>query len=131
MRTQLANIALVLLATWPLHTNSAASTFEGQAKYHICDLYGALRLYQIGTGRFPTTAEGWSVLVAPAANMKPVLSDLPRDPWDRIYTYHLEGDGPVVRSAGPDGVHGNSDDIVGRQAIGCEGLVGRGSGCSR
>ncbi|MEY4578242.1 MAG: hypothetical protein RL701_2945 [Pseudomonadota bacterium] len=34
-----------------------------------------------------------------------------KDAWDNEYTIECDEDGPVVRSAGPDGQMGNDDDI--------------------
>lgn len=67
-----------------------------------------LELYRLKSGRYPTTAEGLEVL-----ERERMIERLPLDPWGRPYLYKLEGDTPVVTSAGPDGQPGTTDDVGG------------------
>lgn len=79
----------------------------------------AMDLFELDTGRYPTTEEGLASLrAAPpdAENWKgPYLKQEPVDPWGRAYQYAQPGQkNPQdydLFSLGPDGVEGTSDDI--------------------
>jgi len=83
----------------------------------------ALKTYQINAGRPPTTEQGLEALVT-RPTLEPLPEDwvkiaerVPTDPWRQPYRYRLlsEADGVSrweLRSAGPDGVMGNEDDVA-------------------
>lgn len=79
----------------------------------------ALDVFELDTGRYPTTEEGLNALRAgppDAENWRgPYLKQEPIDPWGRLYRYAQPGQrNPQdydLFSAGPDGVEGTSDDI--------------------
>jgi general secretion pathway protein G len=87
------------------------------AKNQITEVEGALELFRLDTGRYPTADEGLQALrVKPAGLEKwdgPYLKkDLPLDPWDKPYVYRrpgLHGDFDLL-SFGPDGQEGGEDD---------------------
>ena len=92
---------------------SKAQTAEAQIKM----LKGALETMRLDTGRFPTEAEGLSVLNNPPADEKirarwrgPYLDqDLPLDPWGNPYQYSVPGAGNqpfALYSLGADGKRG-------------------------
>jgi len=68
----------------------------------------ALEMHRMRTGAWPSTAEGLGALVKAGE-----LQNVPVDPWGNAYLYELSGDVPSVKSAGPDGKPGTSDDIGG------------------
>ncbi|MEK7951185.1 type II secretion system protein GspG [Luteolibacter soli] len=81
----------------------------------------ALKSYQINAGQPPTTAQGLAALVSvPTSGPKPkrwvqIMKKLPRDAWLNPYRYSLLSPKEYewrweLRSAGPDGVFGSSDD---------------------
>lgn len=83
----------------------------------------ALKTYQINSGRPPTTEQGLEALVTrPTLEPLPedwvqLMSGVPMDPWKQPYHYRMlsETDGVFrweLRSAGPDGLTGNEDDLV-------------------
>ncbi len=83
----------------------------------------ALRTYAINGGRLPTTDQGLAALVTqPTTGPLPedwvkIMSRAPMDPWKQPYHYRLlsEADGTFrweLRSAGPDGIAGNEDDLA-------------------
>ena len=81
----------------------------------------ALDLFELGTGRFPTTQEGLEALrTAPsgASGWKgPYLKRaVPKDPWGRKYVYRSPGqhnrEDYDLFSYGPDGVEGGDDDVT-------------------
>ena len=79
----------------------------------------ALDLFELDTGKYPTSEEGLNALrVQPpgAQNWKgPYLKQGPVDPWNRPYRYVYPGaKNPQdydLFSLGPDGAEGTSDDI--------------------
>lgn len=83
----------------------------------------ALKAYAIQVGRPPPTEQGLEALVARPTleplpeNWVQVMFKAPMDPWRQPYQYRLlsEADGAFrweLRSAGPDGIAGNEDDIA-------------------
>ena len=79
----------------------------------------ALDLFELDTGRYPSTEEGLAALRTEppdAENWKgPYLKQESSDPWGRPYRYVQPGQkNPQdydLLSLGPDGVEGTSDDI--------------------
>jgi len=93
------------------------------ARTQIGIFMGALNMYKMDTGVFPTTEQGLqSLRVAPAGvnNWQgPYLErDIPNDPWQNPYVYHYpseQGDEPEIISYGSDGQpggEGSAADIV-------------------
>jgi hypothetical protein len=68
-------------------------------------------LYRIKFGRYPTSAEGLAALAKPPAGKKPLMENVPRDPWGYAYLYLRSETRFVVLSLGPDGEVGTSDDV--------------------
>ena len=81
----------------------------------------ALDLFELDTGKYPTTEEGLGILRAapPDAQARnwhgPYLKQSPTDPWKRPYRYAYPGVKNIqdydLYSVGPDGTEGTSDDI--------------------
>jgi len=91
------------------------------------DLASAVRMYAINAGRPPTTSQGLEALVsAPTrgpvpAIYRPLMKEVPLDPWGRRYDYICHGrsaDGRdwdfEIRCAGADGHWGTDDDLSSR-----------------
>lgn len=80
----------------------------------------ALDLFELDTGRYPTTEEGLVALRTQppdASNWNgPYLKREPVDPWGRSYVYRIPGaHNPAdfdLFSVGPDGIEGTPDDIA-------------------
>jgi general secretion pathway protein G len=94
------------------------------AKAAMAAIKQGLEKYKGDAGQYPTTEQGLRALVAaPSTAPKPKAWKGPyvvggetilKDPWGRGYVYR--GPGPtaaacVLRSAGPDGADGTSDDV--------------------
>jgi general secretion pathway protein G len=84
-------------------------------------LSAALDLFEMHTGRYPTSSEGLAALrTAPAGASDwkgPYLKrSVPLDPWGKPYVYRAPGqhnrDDYDLLSVGPDGVEGTADDIT-------------------
>ncbi len=89
------------------------------AKIQIKELEGALQLFRLDAGRYPTTAEGFDALVRNpglASWRGPYVSktELPNDPWGRSYVYHCPGRHGAydLLSYGVDGIEGGEDDVT-------------------
>lgn len=103
-------------------SRAKSQTAEAQVKM----MQGALDLFLLDVGRYPTEDEGLKALLAAPAGAAgwagPYLDEdtLPADPWGREYLYSAGGDGLRVRvySLGRDGAAGGSgeDADIGRPA---------------
>ena len=94
-----------------------------KAVAEISQIEGALHMFKLDTGRFPSTAEGLDALVNDPGveNYKPdgYLNKIPLDPWGNNYVYiypsvHGNKDYDLL-SYGPDGENGGNGinaDIV-------------------
>ncbi len=92
------------------------------AKTEIATIVGALKLYRLDNGTYPSTDQGLQALVQKPGtnpvppNWKPYLDRLPKDPWGGDYQYLSPGvKGEIdVFSLGADrarGGEGNHADI--------------------
>ena len=67
------------------------------AKIQIEELAGALDMYKLDTGRYPSTSQGLSALVEKPGDVRiwngPYLrkNKLPQDPWNRDFKYESPG----------------------------------------
>jgi general secretion pathway protein G len=92
------------------------------AKEQIALLEGALDIFRLDVGRYPTTEEGLQALQVKPANVEgwdgPYLkSDVPLDPWHHAYVYRCPGqhgdyDLMALGLDGQEGGDGNAADIV-------------------
>ena len=98
-----------------------------RVKKAYVDIMGSLKttlgMFEVDCGRFPTTKEGWKILISPRVDGSltnwrgPYLdpATAPIDPWGHEYVYRCPGvfntNGYDVYSLGPDGIGQTSDDI--------------------
>ena len=92
------------------------------AKIQIKELEGALQLFSMDTGRYPTTAEGLDALIhnpgmASWRGPYPSRYDFTKDPWGRSYVYRCPGQHGAydLLSCGADGIEaagGEDDDVT-------------------
>jgi len=89
----------------------------GIARTQIAMMEGALKLFKLDTGRFPSTAEGLRALMEAPPGLRnwdgPYLEKgLPRDPWDRPYQYAYPGKHYLfdLYSLGADGTPGGEGE---------------------
>ena len=86
------------------------------ARHDISQVMGALKLYRIDNGRYPTNEQGLAALVTRPqgqpvpSNWKQYLDRLPKDPWGNNYQYLNPGvRGEIdVFTLGADGQPGGS-----------------------
>jgi general secretion pathway protein G len=107
-------IAAVASQTFFKKVDSAMRT---SAKNQIVELEGALDLFRLDAGRYPTSEEGLQALRTRPSGLEswdgPYLKkDLPQDPWKKPYVYRRpgqHGDFDLI-SFGADGQEGGEGD---------------------
>ena len=123
-------VILGLLATtiMPRILNRPEQARRTKAAVEIRNLASALALFKTDTGRFPTTAEGLSALVANPGvrgyGKNGYLERVPTDPWGNRYIYLSPGvhsqDYDLV-SYGKDGEQGGTGDDADIESWNLEG----------
>jgi general secretion pathway protein G len=97
-------LSLMMAAVGVAVIPQLAAAQRDRAYQDIGNLQTALKAYYAKKGNYPDTGAGWKALVDAQ-----ILEKLPLDPWDKEYTYLLEGGKPVIMSYGRDGVAGGTD----------------------
>lgn len=114
----LAIIALVVSLTAPRLMESFGRAKSQAAEVQMNTIKGALQLYYIDVGRYPTEAEGLTALLqAPSGAADwdgPYVDDSEdiMDPWGRtyLYRYPAEDGGFALETQGRDGQPGGSKE---------------------
>jgi general secretion pathway protein G len=109
-------IGLIMGLIGPRVLNYLSESKVKAAKIQLQSFAGALDLFYLDAGRFPSTAEGLAALVRQtpgvAAWNGPYLKggNIPNDPWNHGYVYRSPGEhGPYdIVSYGADGQEGGS-----------------------
>ncbi len=89
------------------------------AQTDVSNIEGALHIFEMDCGRFPTAQEGLSVLRKSPGDPKwagpYLMHDVPADPWGHPYIYRYPGqinkDSFDLYSCGPSGQDGAADNI--------------------
>lgn len=109
-------LCVAICATSVVARESSAK--EIAAKTDLAELGAALNMFEVDTGRYPTTEEGLRALVEQPSDARdwhgPYIKMLPKDPWGNSYIYCQPGTGGEdieLSCPGPDGVAGTADDI--------------------
>jgi len=111
-------IGVILAMVGPRVFNSLGRASSERAKVQIEQLGGALELYKLDTGRYPSTQEGLAALMAAPSGVAnwngPYLKDPKtlKDPWSRDFTYKSPGEkgGYDLVSLGADGKEGGDGE---------------------
>ena len=109
-------IALIMSLVGPRVLNYLAESKVKAAKIQIQSLGSALDLFNLDTGRYPSTGEGLAALVQSPGTIPswngPYLKGgvVPNDPWGNAYVYRSPGEhGPYdIMSYGSDGQEGGT-----------------------
>ena len=109
-------IGLIMGLIGPRVLNYLSESKVKAARIQLQSFSGALDLFYLDAGRFPSTSEGLAALVqrtpGVAAWNGPYLKggSLPNDPWNHPYVYRSPGErGPYdIMSYGADGQEGGS-----------------------
>jgi len=79
------------------------------AQVQIARLSQAVEMYQMDNGKYPSTTTGLLALVAEGGVTEEQLTD----PWGMRFLYAMmPGGGYELRSAGPNGIPGDEDDVL-------------------
>jgi general secretion pathway protein G len=116
-------IALIMSLVGPRVLNYLGESKVKAAKIQIQSFGSALDLFNLDTGRYPTSNEGLTALVQSPGSIPawngPYLKGgvVPNDPWGKPYVYRSPGEhGPYdIMSYGSDGQEGGTGtaaDIV-------------------
>jgi general secretion pathway protein G len=85
------------------------------AKIQCAELKKTVHQYYALTSEYPNQSQGFKALTNPGGGIKPLLKEVPKDPWNKEYIYvesPRDGNEPFdVFSLGPDGQRGTDDDI--------------------
>ena len=109
-------IAMIMSLVGPRVLNYLGESKVKAAKIQIQSFGSALDLFNLDTGRYPTTGEGLTALVQSPGTIPswngPYLkgSVVPNDPWGKAYVYRSPGEhGPYdIMSYGSDGQEGGT-----------------------
>src|SRR5665213_2785921 len=109
-------IGLIMGLIGPRVLNYLSESKVKAAKIQLQSFGGALDLFYLDAGRFPSTEEGLAALVQPAPGIAawngPYLKggSVPNDPWNHVYVYRSPGEhGPYdIMSYGSDGQEGGT-----------------------
>jgi len=112
----IAIIALIVSLVGPRVLNYLAESKVKAARIQIQSFGSALDLFNLDTGRYPTTGEGLAALVQspgtiPAWNGPYLKGGLvPNDPWGKPYVYRSPGEHGAydIMSYGSDGQEGGT-----------------------
>ena len=113
-------IGLIMGLVGPRVLNYLSESKVKAARIQIESLSSALDLFYLDNGRFPSSAEGLSVLVQRPANLGawngPYLkaSSVPMDPWGRPFHYRspAEHSPYEIDSYGPNGEPGGAGAVA-------------------
>jgi len=110
------NIILAAAVSWASVGNTLEYPEEPRALGQAEELVKAIKVFQILHGRYPTESEGLDILTKHLNKKKPIIEEVPKDPWGRAYRYS-RGDTKqfvslTVRSSGPDKKFNASDDVL-------------------
>jgi general secretion pathway protein G len=110
-------IILVVIAGFAIQnfTGIQDTANKKAAVTQIGQLSNACKTYQLLMRQLPPNLE--ALVSAPAELENPgewtkQLEKVPLDPWNRPYEYKVNGSSFEIRSVGPDGQSGTSDDIT-------------------
>jgi general secretion pathway protein G len=109
-------IGLIMGLIGPRVLNYLSESKVKAAKIQLQSFAGALDLFYLDAGRFPSTSEGLAALVKQTPGVGawngPYLrgGNVPSDPWNHAYVYRSPGEhGPYdIMSYGSDGQEGGS-----------------------
>ena len=112
----IAIIALIVSLVGPRVLNYLGESKVKAAKIQIQGFLSALDLFNLDTGRYPTTSEGLVALIRSPGNIPswngPYLKSgsVPDDPWGKPYVYRSPGEHGAydIMSYGSDGNEGGT-----------------------
>ena len=113
----MAILGMLAALVGPQVLNQLGGAKSKSARIQIRDLEQALELYRLDVGRYPSSEDGLSALVARPEDIRGwngsylKKSEVPADPWGNEYVYRLLDTGLYeLVSYGSDGVPGGSGE---------------------
>ena len=113
----MAILGMLAALVGPQVLNQLGGAKSKSAQIQIRDLEQALELYRLDVGRYPSSEDGLSALVARPEDIRGwngsylKKSEVPADPWGNEYVYRLLDTGLYeLVSYGSDGVPGGSGE---------------------
>ena len=113
----MAILGMLAALVGPQVLNQLGGAKSKSAQIQIRDLEQALELYRLDVGRYPSSEDGLSALVARPEDIRGwngsylKKSEVPADPWGNEYVYRLLETGLYeLVSYGSDGVPGGSGE---------------------
>jgi type II secretion system protein G len=99
---------IVVTAAWGQGSHQSTNAKIARAKSDLATLQSCVNVLRLDCDRYPTTAEGLSVLRVQARGMHtwrgPYVTQIPKDPWGHPYHYQFVADkkrtGFVLKSDG-------------------------------
>jgi general secretion pathway protein G len=109
-------IGLIMSLVGPRVLNYLSESKVKAARIQILSFSSALDLFYLDAGRYPSSSEGLTALVKPAAGLAawngPYLKGgaVPADPWGKAYVYRSPGERSAyeIVSYGADGQEGGT-----------------------
>jgi len=106
-------IGFLAATLYPTVVNRMNAAKVKQTKISIGQIVQALNNYNIDCNKFPTSLD---LLTKPDPECSnwgpdPYMKKLPKDEWNREFTYEVNGTNFVIRSPGYKGKEINSDEI--------------------
>ncbi len=85
-------------------------------KTQMKNVEGALDIYKMRFGKYPTSTEGLGVLASPPGGKRPIMDTIPKDAWGNDFVFLSPGQQNPGKfdlySKGPDEQGGTEDDIT-------------------
>ena len=107
-------IGILAAVVLPRMTGRGKEAQIAAAKASIENLSLALDMYEVDNGSYPSSLQSL-ITKGSELNWKgPYLKkgEIPLDPWGKEFIYTLKDNGYEIKSYGPNGADGGSDDIT-------------------
>ena len=111
-------VILVVIAGFGIQafTSTRERAKMQQAKITLGMLSTSLKQYQMEVNTLPSALEALHVMPSDITDpnnwVKKLDKPVPKDPWEHPYEYKVNGSEFDLRSVGPDGQSGTTDDIT-------------------
>ncbi|MBI2437308.1 MAG: type II secretion system major pseudopilin GspG [Lentisphaerae bacterium] len=107
-------IGILAAVVVPRLSGRVGQSQTSAAKTSIASISLALDLYETDNGNYPASLQSLLTKGGEDNWRGPYLkkAEIPRDPWQREFVYTVRENGYELRSAGPNGSTGDSDDIT-------------------
>ncbi len=107
-------IGILVAVVMPRLSGRGREAEISAARASIANISLALDMYEIDNGAYPPSLQALLTKTSEINWRGPYLrtDTLPVDPWGRQFNYSAKDNGFELRSAGPNGTMGDSDDVT-------------------